>query len=100
MKGLFMTNAQQNKNLTVHLQVKDYGTWRSSYDAREKSRQSAGITNGQVYRNTENQNDVVILQDVADVAKARSWFGSDEMKTTMQKSGIVGTPNFRFSLAA
>jgi hypothetical protein len=95
-----MMNAQQNNNLTVHLQVKDYGTWRSAYDAQEKSRQSAGITNGQVFRNADNQNDVVILQDVADVAKARSWFGSDEMKTTMQKTGIVGTPHLSFSVAA
>ena len=56
-----------NENLTVHLKVKDYALWRTGYDGREKSRVSAGITNGRVFRRAEDQNDVVILHDVADV---------------------------------
>ena len=89
-----------NENLTIHLKVKDYTAWRTGYDGREKSRGSAGITNGRVFRNAQDQNDVVILQDVADVAKARSWLGSDEMKAAMQQSGVVGSPTIRFAAAA
>jgi hypothetical protein len=97
-----MTNAQQhtNENVTIHLKVKDYATWRPAYDGHEKSRVSAGITNGRVFRNAEDPNDVVILQDVADLAKARTWFGSDDLKAAMQKSGVVGSPNVRFAAAA
>jgi hypothetical protein len=99
--GISMTNAQHaNENLTVHLKVKDYAIWRTAYDGREKSRISAGITNGRVFRRAEDANDVVILQDVADVAKARTWLASDEMKAAMEKSGVVGTPNVRFAAAA
>jgi hypothetical protein len=97
-----MTNATQthaNENLTIHFKVKDYSTWRTAYDGNEKSRLSAGITNGRVFRSAEEPNDVVILQDVADVAKARSWLGSDDLKATMQKSGVLGSPNFRFAAA-
>ncbi|MFY9897650.1 MAG: hypothetical protein WAK67_07620 [Xanthobacteraceae bacterium] len=89
-----------NENLTIHLKVKDYTAWRTGYDGREKSRVSAGITNGRVFRNAQDQNDVVILQDVADVAKARTWLGSDEMKAAMQQSGVVGSPTIRFAAAA
>ena len=89
-----------NENVTIHLKVKDYAAWRTGYDGHEKSRLSAGITNGRVFRSAEDPNDVVILQDVADVAKARSWLGSDEMKASLQKSGVVGTPSIRFSAAA
>jgi hypothetical protein len=93
-----MTNSQHaNENLTVHLKVKDYGTWRTAYDGRETSRVSAGITNGRVFRRAEDPNDVVILQDVADVAKARTWLASDEIKAAMEKSGVVGSPNVRFA---
>ena len=93
-----MTNTQQtNENLTVHFKVKDYATWRTSYDGHEKSRISAGITNGRVFRRAEDPNDVVILQDVADVPKARSWFGSEDLKAAMQKSGVVGSPTIRFA---
>jgi hypothetical protein len=96
-----MTNAPHaNENVTIHLKVKDFATWRTAYNEHEKSRVSAGITNGRVFRNADDQNDVVVLQDVADVAKARAWLGSDEMKATLQKSGVVGTPNIRFAAAA
>lgn len=89
-----------SENLTIHLKVKDYTAWRTGYDGREKSRVSAGITNGRVFRNAQDQNDLVILQDVADVAKARTWLGSDEMKAAMQQSGVVGSPTIRFAAAA
>jgi hypothetical protein len=48
-----------------------------------------------VYRSTDNPNDVLLLQDVADVSKARTWYGSSEMKAVMEKSGIVGSPSIR-----
>src|ERR1700687_2766377 len=31
-----------------------------------------------------------------DVAKARTWLASDEMKAAMDKGGVVGSPNIRF----
>ena len=96
-----MSNTQHtNENLTVHFKVKDFNAWRTSYNGHEKNRASAGITNGRVFRSADDQNDVVILQDVADVAKARTWLGSDDLKAEMQKSGVVGSPNVRFAAAA
>jgi hypothetical protein len=95
-----MTKAPHTDNLTIHLKVKDYGTWRSGYDGREKSRVSAGIANGRVFRNAEDPNDVVILQDVADAVRARFWLGSDDMKAALLTNGVVGAPNVRFAVAA
>ena len=86
-----------NENVTIHLKVKDYAAWRTAYDGHEKSRLTAGITNGRVFRRAEDPNDVVILQDVADVPKARSWFGSEDLKAAMEKSGVIGSPNIRFA---
>ena len=63
----------------------------------EKDRTSAGITNSRVFRSPEDPNDVVILQDVADVSKARTWLGSTEMKSVMEKSDVVGSPSIRFA---
>jgi hypothetical protein len=95
--GIAMNAQHTNENVTVHFKVKDYAAWRTSYDGREKSRLSAGITNGRVFRRAEDPNDVVILQDVADVAKARTWFASDDLKAAMQKSGVIGSPSIRFA---
>jgi hypothetical protein len=35
------------------------------------------------------------LQDVTDISKARTWYGSSDMKAVMEKSGIVGSPSIR-----
>ncbi len=93
-----MTNAQHtNDNLTVHLKVQDFNAWRTAYNGHEKNRASAGITNGRVFRSADDPNDIVVLQDVADVAKARTWLNSEDMKAAMQKGGVIGSPCIRFA---
>jgi hypothetical protein len=82
--------------MMIHHKVKDYGAWRPIYDAHEKSRATAGITNAKVFRRAEDPNDLVILADVADVAKARSWSTSEDLKSAMQKAGVLGPPTIHF----
>jgi hypothetical protein len=67
--SIYFGGRAMNEILTVHHKVKDYATWRTSYDGHEKSRLSAGITNGRVFCSPEDRNDVVVLQDVADVTQ-------------------------------
>jgi CRISPR/Cas system CSM-associated protein Csm5 (group 7 of RAMP superfamily) len=92
-----MANPNTNENMTVHFKVKDYNAWRTSYNRHEKDRASAGITNSKVFRGTDDTNDVLVIGDAADVSKARTWLSSSEMKTVMEKSGVVGSPNIRFA---
>ena len=86
-----------NENLTLHFKVKDFNAWRTSYNGNENGRVAAGITNGRVFRGADDQNEVIVLQDVADVAKARTWLGSEDLKAAMQKSGVIGSPSIRFA---
>jgi hypothetical protein len=98
LEEIAMTSTQHaNENLTLHFKVKDFNAWRTSYHANDKDRASAGITNGRVFRSADDPNEVVVLQDVADVAKARTWLGSEDLKAAMQKSGVVGSPSIRFA---
>jgi len=92
-----MNTQYTTENLTIHHKFKDYAAWRAGYDGHEKSRLSVCITNGRVFRRAEDPNDVVVLQDVADVAKARAWVASDDLKAAMQKSGVIGSPSIRFA---
>ncbi len=57
----------------------------------------AGITNGKVLRSAEDPSDILILQDVADVAKARTWLGGADLKAAMEKAGVVGPHSVRFA---
>jgi hypothetical protein len=79
-------------SMVIHHNVSNYAAWRPAYDAHESARVGAGITNGRVYRKAEDPNDLVILFDVADVAKARAWAAGDDLKTAMQKAGVQGAP--------
>jgi hypothetical protein len=92
-----MANPNTNENMTVHFKVKDFNAWHTSYNGHEKDRVSAGITNSKVFRSADDPNDVLILQDAADVTKARTWLGSSEVKAALEKSGVVGSPNIRFA---
>jgi hypothetical protein len=92
-----MNAPHATENLTIHVKVQDYTKWRAVYDAHEANRRSAGITNGRVFRNAQDPNDVVVLQDVADVAKARTFVASEDLKAAMQKSGVIGSPSIRFA---
>jgi quinol monooxygenase YgiN len=92
-----MNTQHSTENLSIHHKVKDYATWRKGYDEHEKSRHTAGVTNGRVFRSADDPNDVVVFQDVADVAKARAWFNGEDVKAAMQKAGVIGTPSIRFA---
>jgi hypothetical protein len=92
-----MNTQHLTENLSIHHKVKDYASWRKGYDEHEKSRVSAGVTNGKVFRSAEDPNDILIVLDVADVAKARTWLAAPDLKTAMDKAGVVGAHVVRFS---
>ena len=93
-----MSAQHPTENLTIHHNVKDYAIWRKSYDEHEMSRVAAGVTNGKVFRGAEEPNDVLILQDVADMGRARAWLMGEDLKAAMQKGGVVGPRSFHFSV--
>jgi hypothetical protein len=82
--------------MVIHHKVKDYAAWRPAYDAHEQSRASAGITNGRVFRDADDPNDLVIILDVADVDRARTWSGSDDLRSVMSRAGVLGRPDIDF----
>ena len=79
-------------SMIIHHRVRDYAAWRPGYDAHESSRVAAGITDGRVYRNAEDPNDIVIVANVLDPAKGARMAASDDLKTAMQKAGVLGAP--------
>lgn len=82
--------------MVIHHRVRDYAEWRPAYDAHEPSRLGAGVTNGRVYRKAEDPNDLVILLDVADLATARAWASSEDLKTAMRNAGVLEAPAIHF----
>jgi len=82
--------------MIVRHRVRDYQAWRPGFDEHERSRVAAGITNGRVFRGADDPNDVVVILDVADAEKARAWTQSEDLRSVMQKVGVLGAPEIHF----
>ena len=86
-----------NENLTVHFKVKDFNAWRTSYNGHEKIARLPASQTEKYSAAPTTPMTWCILPDVADVSKARTWYGSSEMKSLMEKSGVIGSPSIRFA---
>jgi hypothetical protein len=82
--------------MVIQHKVHDYDAWRSVHDALQTSRTGAGVTFSCVYRNAEDPNDLLVLHDVANVAKARAWTTGEDLRTAMAQSGVIGEPAIYF----
>jgi len=82
--------------MVIQHKVRDYDAWRPVYDAHQGSRTGAGVTNGRVYRRAEDPNDLLLVHDVADVAKARAWTEGADLRAAMEKAGVMSQPVIYF----
>jgi hypothetical protein len=83
--------------LIIHHRVQNYEAWRPICDAHEPARNTAGLTNGRVFRSADDPDDLVILFDMADRKKAEAFAASEDLKTAMQRSGVQGKPDVQFA---
>jgi hypothetical protein len=83
--------------LIIRHPVRDYAAWRPVYDAHEAVRTTAGLTNGRVFRSTEDPNDILIMLDMADRRRAEEFGRSDDLREAMRRAGVVGQPEIRFA---
>jgi heme-degrading monooxygenase HmoA len=71
--------------------VEDYGRWKTVYQAGEAARQAAGWRDLQVFRNSDDPNEIVILTEVDDLERARAYAESEEVRRRQRASGLLET---------
>ena len=80
----------------VKHKVEDYDKWRQVFDSFEEYRKSKGEKLFQIYRNSEDTNEVFGLFEWENVESAKEFMGSDELKAKMKEAGVVGEPAIYF----
>ncbi len=85
-----------NNRLLVRHEVSDYAKWKSYFDAHGNVRKNHGIKALQVLQDTSNQNDVSIIFEVADIAKAKAFVKSNELKEHLKNAGVIGKTEMNF----
>ncbi|MBN1527710.1 MAG: hypothetical protein JW895_01520 [Thermoleophilaceae bacterium] len=77
----------------VRHDVADFDTWKPGFDDHGSVRREYGLTDVGLYRDVENPNSVTIVLTTDDVARAREFIGSDDLRETMQKLGVTSQPD-------
>jgi hypothetical protein len=75
----------------VRHKVKDYARWRAVFDADAPDRQKMGLRNGAVMHVHGDPNDLVIIFEVDDAARARAFLGAAGPDHATQ-AGVIGEP--------
>jgi hypothetical protein len=79
--------------LIVRHRVKDFAAWKLAFEAHAGARDGAALSNPRLYRSADDPKEVVILFDAADVAKAKQFGTSSELKAAMEKAGVIDAPD-------
>jgi quinol monooxygenase YgiN len=69
------------------LKLESYEKWKPFFDERSSTRKESGSKEAHLFRNSENQNEVVILFDWDNIENARKYMESDSLKKLLLNVG-------------
>ena len=77
----------------VRHKVKDFAAWKRSFDEHASARGAAGLSNARLLRSVDDPSEVVLLLDTDDIAKAKQFIASPDLKAAMTAAGVVDKPD-------
>ena len=85
--------------ITIYVRhpVKEYAHWRQSFDAHESTRQRYGLRVLKVQRNIDHPLEIIIVLEADDLALAREFAESNDLRIAMIRAGVVGRPEVWFA---
>ena len=80
----------------VHHKVSDFAKWKTGYDSHLPTRNAATLKQIKLTHGIDDPNEVVILFEVADLAKAKAFANSEDLRNKMREFGVVSQPTVVF----
>jgi|JRHI01.1.fsa_nt_gi hypothetical protein len=77
----------------VRHKVKDFAAWKRAFEDHASARGTAGLSNARLFRSADDPSEVVILFDTDDIAKAKQFVSSPELKSAMTAAGVIDRPD-------
>lgn len=78
--------------LVVQHKVQNFAKWKAGFDAHDSARVANGLQRWIIGRGTPDSNTVIIYMKMADTVKAKAFGMSADLKSVMQKAGVIGAP--------
>ena len=80
----------------VRLTVEDLAKWKSVFEEAGVMRKNASSIGVRAFSKGDNPNEVIVLGEYADKAKAMQMFQSQELREAMARAGVKGPPEVTF----
>ena len=84
----------------IRHKVRSFNEWKPAYDAHLPEREAAGMTESHLLQGKDDPNEVIILFEADDLAKARVLMESEEIREVMQKAGVMDKPDIFYLTAS
>ena len=82
--------------ILVKFKVKDYGVWKTAFDAGSAPRTAAKIRVADVVRGVDEPNHVFVVFEAPDLALARAHLTDPEIRAKQQNAGFLAPPEMFF----
>ena len=82
--------------LLVRHKVREFHEWKRVFDTHKEAQQHSGLRIEKVMRNLYEPNEVFLLFEVIDLAKARGFVSSSKVSEAQAESGVVDQPDIYF----
>ena len=83
--------AQTNRLLMIE-KIKDWSTWKKEFDQNKQARIDAGLIDRALGYAVNDPNQVMIVFAITDMAKAKAFLQSQDLKDKMARAGVEGKP--------
>ncbi len=85
-------------HILIRHKVADFGKWKPLYEDDRSVREAAGLKDLHLWRNEGDPTEIIALFEASDLAKAKEFVGSSDLKERMQAAGVQGAPDIVFLL--
>ena len=85
-------------HVIVHHKVMDYAQWKEVFDEYAKVRKESGSKGGRIFRDEQKPDNVAVLFEWEDMAKARTFFESKFIKSALERAEVIGAPEIFFEV--
>lgn len=93
------TNSSTTRVIATH-RVKDWEAWKKEFDSHKQVRIDAGLTDRSVGHFVDDTHMVTLVFAITDLAKAKAFMASKDLKDKMAAAGVEGPPTvFYYTVA-
>ncbi len=84
-------------SMFIKHRVADYAKWKTVFDEHEALRIEHGTVGHSLHRDADDPNIIIIAFRVSDLNRAKEFASSDELRSAMERAGVLGPPEIWFA---